>query len=209
MSSPWVLSSSNIYFNTGAVGIGSSAPTRALDVNGSVAVSGSVAATAYAGISTSFSGVTNVTINIDLSTYQMVEIILNVGFSGANYPDLLLKENSSANFNNAYGAVFFSYNSLTTPATDNANILMKHCEASASYQWGGGATIRIYKPPVPGATSSAYPIEAHGTYTYGGVGPTSLTVATTHYGSTPLPSIYLATSNGALMSGTYIIHNNL
>ena len=209
MSSPWVLSSSNIYFNTGAVGIGSSAPTRALDVNGSVAVSGSVAATAYAGISTSFSGVTNVTINIDLSTYQMVEIILNVGFSGANYPDLQFKENSSSNFNYTYGGIFTKFNNLLAPLTDSTNALMKNCEAGGSYQFGGSATIRMYKPPVPGATSSVYPIEAHGTYTYGGLGPASLAVLAAHVGSTPLPSIYLATSNGALMSGTYIVHNNL
>ncbi len=36
VSSPWVASSSNIYFNTGSVGIGSSAPVYKLDVNGSV-----------------------------------------------------------------------------------------------------------------------------------------------------------------------------
>ena len=39
VSSPWVASSSNFYYNAGAVGIGSSAPTRALDVSGSVSVS--------------------------------------------------------------------------------------------------------------------------------------------------------------------------
>ncbi len=38
VSSPWAASSSNIYFNTGSVGIGSSAPMRTLDVNGSVNV---------------------------------------------------------------------------------------------------------------------------------------------------------------------------
>ncbi len=42
ISSPWVMSSSNIYFTTGAVGIGSSVPARALDVSGSVAVNGSI-----------------------------------------------------------------------------------------------------------------------------------------------------------------------
>ena len=36
------MSSSNIYFNAGSVGIGSSAPAYALDVNGSVRVSGVV-----------------------------------------------------------------------------------------------------------------------------------------------------------------------
>ncbi len=40
VSSPWVASSSNIYFATGSVGIGSSVPTYTLDVNGSVGVNG-------------------------------------------------------------------------------------------------------------------------------------------------------------------------
>ena len=44
VSSQWVTSSSNLYFNTGAVGIGSVAPARALDVVGSAAVSGTLAA---------------------------------------------------------------------------------------------------------------------------------------------------------------------
>ncbi len=44
VSSPWVASSSNIYFNAGAVGIGSSAPANALDVSGNVAVSGKITA---------------------------------------------------------------------------------------------------------------------------------------------------------------------
>ncbi len=40
VSSPWVASSSNIYFNTGSVGIGSSSPAYALDVSGSVNTTG-------------------------------------------------------------------------------------------------------------------------------------------------------------------------
>ncbi len=101
VSSPWVLSSSNVYYNAGAVGIGSSAPARALDVNGSVSVSGSLAVNGAVSATTlnSCSGsitLTGVYQNIcALADMQTGMLVLN-GNLGGNFAVYLITTNASA-----------------------------------------------------------------------------------------------------------------
>ena len=61
-------SSSNIYFNTGSVGIGSSAPTRALDVNGGMNVTGNI--------------YSNVTGNTSIMSSTSKSVIIAAGTTG-------------------------------------------------------------------------------------------------------------------------------
>ncbi len=94
MSSPWVASSSNIYFAAGSVGIGSALPTHTLDVSGSVAVSGATPIyTNGIAIGTIINGTwlaqSSATVNIAQNLYTITVspgtwmIACSVDFSGA------------------------------------------------------------------------------------------------------------------------------
>jgi hypothetical protein len=185
--------------SAGRVGIGSSTPGVALDVNGAMR------ATSVAGANkTSFSAVASYDIPIDLTNNQRVEIVLDQWYAGTASVNASIQFNTgggSSNFSE-YGVVFTKNTALTTPVSDNTNILFNNIETIASGIHDSHATIKVYKSLVSGGRNS---IEIRGSYCWASIGQTR--VDATGYTFTVPTYIHVSVPAGTTMTGTYTVVN--
>ncbi len=192
-------SSSNIYFSTGAVGIGSSAPAYALDVNGSVNVGGRITSVAQSGLTTALANVSNFTINFDISTYTMVEIIFNLTPNDTSNTSqtMYLQANSSTNL---YEFTSYTWKlNTSTPVLNNANIMVPNYVSYNQFSING--VVRIFKAPSGGRTS----VDARVVFTTYSVGCSRVDVMASH--TSALSSLYFSSTTN--MNGSYIVKNYL
>ena len=175
--------------NGGNIGINTTSPQFTLDV------SGTLKTISQTGLKTTFSGVANYSISIDLTSYQMIEIILHQNYT-VNSQNCSIQLNGGTNWTE-YGAVFVKNGSLSTPVIDNTNILFQNVETSLNDSF---AVIKICKTSI---TGGRHIIDIRGSYCFAGVGQTR--VDATGFTSN-ITSLYISVPSGTI-SGNYTIRN--
>ena len=176
----------------GNVGINTTSPAFALDVVGTLRT------TAQTGQTTNFSGQASYVITVDLSTYQMVEIILRQSYT-VNNVNCNIRYNGTSTFGE-YGAIFLKYSALTSPFTDTSGILFQNIETGVNDSF---AIIKVCK----GTSGGRNTIDIRGSYCWAGFGQTRVD-ATANINNTLPGSINISVPSGT-MSGSYTIRNIL
>ena len=201
MSSPWVASSSNIYFNTGSVGIGSSAPAYKFDVGGSMQYAGSLY---NAGVlqplvvTGNFTTTTACTISVsNLATYSVAEIRLNMYSSAISqlYFNTLNSGTATGLYEYDMLAVSPSAGTYTSTSSVSASSLL----ANAYNYIGGGWNISVYNPN--GSADNRTHVVIRGSYCYAGIGETRVDASGFAYSPT---GVVFSMSSGTL-TGHYSV----
>ncbi len=176
VSSPWVASSSNIYFNTGSVGVGSSAPAYKLDVGGSMQYAGSLYNTGVLQplvVASNFTSTSSLTIsvsNLNTGTYSVANIKLNMYPSVSSGVILYLQTISTL----GVVAALSEYNMISvvpSGATYSSTGGAQNILTTALENVGGGWDIVLYNP-APGVSIARTHTRIQGVFCYAGLGAT-------------------------------------
>jgi hypothetical protein len=155
-----------------------------------------ITSTAQAGVKTNFSGVSSYDVSIDLTTYQMVEIVIIQSQTNGSAVNCLIQYNSSVDWNEYY-AVFQKYN-VATPVTDNTHYLFENSGVGVEESY---AIIRVTKQSI---SSGRYILDVRGSYVWSGVGQTRIDA--TGYTVTTPTAIHISTTAGTMV-GSYTVRN--
>lgn len=159
-------------------------------------MSGAITATSYNGATTSFTNVPNFTVNVDLTTYTLVEIIFNCYPTSPAPGNIYLKQNSGAGFTE-WTALFWK-NALTTPTINIVDTFINTYGASVSCPISG--TIKMYK----GINNGRMCVDARAIYNWDGVGVSKVeAMGSANAGN--WSTLYFASSGN--LTGSYIVRN--
>lgn len=153
----------------------------------------------YQDLITTFTSVTSYSIPLDFTNYKMIEILIRQNTTSNT--NITLQYNVSINFTH-YGALFYRNTLLTTPVSDDTNLLFQTPGNSVG-QNDAFAIIKIMKPT---SASGQYIIQITGSYFYNGIGQTR--IEATGY-TTTIPTSLLITGGTTSMTGSYTIRNNV